>query len=98
MSAKIIAAQLPNFSEVPLARNLRRLTGWIAARFARNAASAERVLAVEERVAIGPKKSLIVVRCHGQRFLVGTTGDAIGPVIEIDGPKPIRRARREKQA
>lgn len=99
MSAKAIGAQLPNFAEVsPLVRNLRRAARWLAGRFIRPATCAERALAVEERVAIGPKKSLMVVRCHGQRFLVGTAGDAIGPVIEIAEPKPVRRTRRRPTA
>lgn len=95
MSAKTLSAQLPNFGEVsPLIRNLRRAGRWLAGRFAQSPASAQRALVVEERVAIGPKKALMVVRCHGQRFLVGTAGDAIGPVIEIAGPKPARARRR----
>lgn len=99
MSAKTIAAQLPNFAEAsPLLRKLRRAARWLTARFVRSATCAERALAVEERVTIGPKKSLMVVRCHGQRFLVGTAGDSIGPVIELAGPKPARRARRRPTA
>lgn len=99
MSAKAIAVQLPNFAEIsPLVRSLRRTGRWLAGRFVRSAACAERALAVEERVTIGPKKSLMVVRCHGQRFLIGVAGDAIGPVIEVTEPKPVRRARRRPTA
>lgn len=111
MSAKTIAAPLPNFTEAPpLVRNLRRAVRWLMGRFIPAARTAERALAVEDRVTIGPKKSLVVVRCRGQRFLVAAAGDTIGPIIEIAGevageiaaPKSsatrARRVRRERGA
>jgi flagellar biogenesis protein FliO len=104
MTAKSIAAPLPHFTEAlhsevpPFPQHLRSATRWLLQRFTRTANTVERVLAVEDRVAIGPKKSLMVVRCHGQRFLVGTCGDTIGPVIEVTPPKPPRRNRMEREA
>lgn len=62
------------------------------------ARSAERVLAVEERVGLGPKKALMVVRCHGQRFLVATAGDTVGPILELAKPKVARPTRRERES
>lgn len=67
----------------PLVKALRRLWRLMRTRMARRSAAPERALAVEERVALGPKKSLLVVRCHGQRFLVGVTADTVGPFVEI---------------
>lgn len=99
MSTKMIAAQLPRFAETPpLVRHLRNAARWLLRRISPAAAGAERALAVEERVVIGPKKSMVLVRCHGQRFLVATAGDTVGPFIEIAPPKAARRPRREREA
>lgn len=81
----------------PLVRFLRSAILRLFGRLKPAARSAERALAVEERVGLGPKKALMVVRCHGQRFLVATTADGVGPILEIAGPKPARRTRRERQ-
>lgn len=98
MFARAIDAPLPDFAErSPLARLLRNGLGALTRKFTHAASSGERALAVEDRVAIGPKKSLLVVRCHDRRFLVATTADSIGPVLEIAGPKTARRARTESK-
>ncbi len=99
MSAKTMAAQLPNFAgDSPLAQHLRKAVLGLLKIFASSTDAAERALAVEERVTIGPKKSLLVVRCHGQRFLVATAGDTIGPLVEISSPRAVRRSRKEREA
>lgn len=99
MTAKTIAAEPPNRSQdLPFARHLRTAARALLGKFTRTANPADRALAVEDRVAIGPKKTLIVVRCHGQRFLVATAGDTIGPLIEIAAPRPRRSPRRERGA
>jgi flagellar biogenesis protein FliO len=99
MSSKIIASRLPNFAEgPPIAQHIRNAVRWLLKRFSSVAPTTERVLTVEDRVAIGLKKSLVVVRCHGQRFLIATSGDTIGPVLKIAPPKAIRRASREHEA
>ena len=104
MSVKTIAAPLSSFAEAPLAgvppffRSLRSVAHWLLRRFTPTASSAPRVLAVEDRVTIGPKKSLVVVRCHGRRFLIATCGDTIGPVIEVTPALSPHRNRREREA
>ena len=103
MPAKTMVAELPNFAGgPPLAKHLRNAVRWLRKIFSPAAGSAERALAVEERVAIGPKKSLVVVRCHGRRFLVATAGDTVGPMIEISPPespsRAVRRSRKEREA
>ena len=40
-------------------------------------------LFIEERITIGPKKTLTLVNCAGRRFLVAAAGDFIAPLIEI---------------
>ena len=99
VSAKALAAPWTNPVEAsPLARFLRNAFLSLRGRLKPAARCAERALAVEERVALGPKKALVVVRCHGQRFLVATTADGVGPILEIAGPKPARRTRRERES
>lgn len=84
MATKAVAVPFSNpFRSSPLVNNLRRLLIFLRGRIAHAASAPERVLAVEDRVAVGPKKSLLVVRCHGQRFLVGVSADAIGPLVEV---------------
>jgi flagellar biogenesis protein FliO len=97
MTAKTIAAAPPNFTRAP-PQHLRGAMRWLIRRFTRAADPAERVLAVEGRIAIGPKKSLILVRCHYQHFLIATAGDTIGPVIEVAQSKARRVPRMEHEA
>lgn len=49
-----------------------------------------RGLRVEERLALGPKKSLTVVYCRGERFLVASGADTVTAVVRLGGRK--RRA------
>lgn len=97
MFARTIDALLPGFADrSPLAQHLRNAMRALTKRFTASSA-AERALVVEDRVSIGPKKSLIVVCCHGRRFLVATAGDSIGPILEIAAPKMARRAGAESK-
>lgn len=102
MPAKIIAAEMPPFSQrSPLLENLRRALQALAGPFARSVSNADRALVLEDRIAIGPKKMLVVVRCHGRRFLIASAGDTFGPLVEIT-PRPARqsvpRQRKERGA
>lgn len=107
MATKTVAVPFPNPLETsPLVKNLRRLWAFVRVWLVRTANTPERTLAVEDRVAVGPKKSLLVVRCYGQRFMVGVTADSIGPFVEVGTsqstalsiakPAAQRRARRER--
>ena len=99
MTAKTIAAELPDLPQgPPFARHLRTVARALLGKFTRAANPIDRALVVEDRVALGPKKSLIVVRCHGQRFLIATAGDTIHPLIEIAAPRPRRSPRKERGA
>lgn len=99
MSTKVVAAQMPQFAAMsPFVRHLQSGVRWLFQRISPAAADAKRALVVEERVTIGPKKAMVLVRCHAQRFLVATAGDTVGPFIEIDAPKAGRRPRREREA
>jgi flagellar biogenesis protein FliO len=46
-------------------------------------AAPKRLISIEERMEIGPKKTLMLVNCAGRRFLLATTGDSIAPLGEI---------------
>ena len=63
----------------------RKISGLARAAFGRlfSAASAERRLHIEERLTIGPKKTLMLVNCAGRHFLVATSAETIAPIIEI---------------
>ncbi len=42
-----------------------------------------RTLRVEERLALGPKKSLTIICCRGERFLVASGADTITAVLPL---------------
>jgi hypothetical protein len=46
-------------------------------------AQTDRRLFVEEKLAIGPKKTLILVNCVGRHFLLATAADVITPIGEV---------------
>lgn len=99
MSIKIMTTELPNIFEIsPLAKCIRNGTRWLVRHVSPAASSAERTLAVEERVSIGSKKMLILIRCCDRRFLVATAGDSVGPFIEVAPRKNARRSRKDREA
>jgi flagellar biogenesis protein FliO len=99
MSANIIPAELPNMAQrSPFGQHAIGAVRWLFRRFTSTASPTQRLLAVEERVIIGPKKTLLLVRCRDQRFLIATSGDTIGPVVEVASPKLAHRARRKREA
>lgn len=96
MFLRTIDAPPPTSAErSPLAQHLRNALRALTKKFTQTAGSAERALVMEDRIAIGPKKSLVVVRCYGRRFLIATTPDGIGPILEIAATKTARRARTQ---
>ena len=40
---------------------------------------------IEETMAIGPKKQLLLVSCDGERFLVGTGSDSVQTIMRVQG-------------
>ena len=99
MSAKTIATSLPAITErPPLMQHFGTAVRALFKKLAPAANSSERTLAIEDRLALGPKKSLVVVRCHGQRFLVATSAESVGPIHKLAGPKATRRFRTENKA
>lgn len=56
-----------------------------------------RELRVEERISLGPKKSLSIVYCRGERFLVASSAESIHAVVALSVARSrsrvIRRTR-----
>jgi hypothetical protein len=50
---------------------------------AKRHAARESGLSVEGRVNLGPKKSLVLVHCHGRRYLIASAGDTMAPILEV---------------
>ena len=57
-------------------------------RLLRKREAPRRLLSIEEQIAVGPKKSLMLVNCAGRRFLFVTAGDSITPGVEV---RPVTR-------
>jgi flagellar biogenesis protein FliO len=53
-----------------------------------------RMLSVAERLDLGPKKSLLIVNCGEQRFLLASSAAGITAMLEISSPQLERRERR----
>jgi hypothetical protein len=67
----------------PIVQRLSALARAAFERLVRNVQSSGRLLAIEERISIGPKKTLMLVSCAGRRFLVATASETVGPLIEV---------------
>lgn len=99
MSAKATATLLPAITERPLLmQHFGSAVRALFKRLAPAANSSERILAIEDRVVLGPKKSLLVVRCHGHRFLVATSAESVGPILKLAEPQAARRIRTGNKA
>jgi len=95
--------------EITLAFATNRQPGWMEklTRAIRRFLSARmssafkaRELRIEERLSIGPKKSLLVVYYRGERFLVASGADSVHAVLPLsssrsrrNGVRVIRRTR-----
>ena len=65
--------------EAPLMRWLRSLAG----RFSERSQPDGRALFIEERLTFGPKKQLLLVSCHGRRFLMASSADSVTSLVEV---------------
>jgi len=64
---------------------------WYVQRMNGSAASAGRQVQIIETRAIGPNRSLQLVRLGGRAVLLGVTPDRINSLIEIDDPEEVER-------
>lgn len=64
----------------------RESSGCVAAlaRWLRRATVAEGALAIEGRLELGGRKSLVLVRCCGKKFLIASGADAVTQLLEIE--------------
>jgi hypothetical protein len=65
--------------EAPLMRWLRSLAG----RFIERSQPGDRSLFIEGRLTFGPKKQLLLVSCHGKRFLMASSADSVTSLVEV---------------
>lgn len=66
------------------AGRLKSSCGATASRIAaKRRAAQESGLSVEGRVSLGPKKSVVLVHCHGRHYLIASAGDTIAPILEV---------------
>src|ERR1700722_10594755 len=56
--------------------------------FGRTQASAANALRIEEKLSLGPKKMLYLVRCREKEFLIAAGSDAIVSVVEVSSTVP----------
>jgi flagellar biogenesis protein FliO len=56
--------------------------------------NAEAPLRIETRLSLGPRKSLVLVNCHGRRVLLAVSADAVTAVLELAATR--RQARTAK--
>ncbi len=69
-----------------------RAAAWLR-RIGGTQARAEAPLRVEARLTLGPKKSLVLVRCQGRQLLLAVAGDSIAPVMEVAAARTAKTAR-----
>jgi flagellar biogenesis protein FliO len=74
--------------DVPALRWLPDLLRAMGRRMSQSRGDAERHLRIDERVSIGPKKSLLLVSCCGQRVLVAVAGETVTMLLALDTRKP----------
>lgn len=73
--------------KTPALRRLADLLRAVSRRMSRAREDAERHLRIDERLNIGPKKSLLLVSCCGQRVLVAVAGETVTTLLEVDTQK-----------
>jgi flagellar biogenesis protein FliO len=62
------------------------VSGWLRLllrRFACRLEPEDRALHVEDRLMLGGRKSVMLIACHGRRFLLASSGDSVSPLIEV---------------
>jgi flagellar biogenesis protein FliO len=70
---------------------------FLAARFlGKTQAGVENALRVEEKLSLGPKKMLYLVRCREKEFLIAAGADAIVSVVEVSSAEPAQIASAQK--
>jgi len=90
--------QIVAFDKAQSEKKAAGLAGWIMAALSNLRAtgakkSSERQLKLVERLAVGPKKELLLVRCGGDLFLVGTGADSVQSIVRVTPVVPEELAR-----
>jgi len=84
MPERSLEAQAQSYSiHRLLTRNISSRVLRIFQRFLQTAEAPPPLMSIEERLAVGPKKSLVLIACSGRRFLLATAGDSITAPVEV---------------
>ncbi len=51
----------------------------------RTSEASQHVMSIEQQIAMGPKRTLMLVNCAGRRFLLAMAGDSVTAPVEV-GP------------
>jgi len=78
---------------------LARMFSMLARSFHMQRMDAETSLRIDEKLSLGPKKTLFLVGCSGRQFLVATGADTIVSMVEVStpehrGPRSFRKLNR----
>lgn len=82
--------------KTPALRRLADLLRAVSRRMSQAREDAERHLRIDERLNIGPKKSLLLVSCCGQRVLVAVAGETVTTLLEVDTQKDTQKMDTQK--
>jgi len=103
MSERTLGTRHPGYvAGLQVARRISGLTRLGLNKLLGTAQPSDCLLSIEERLTIGPKKTLVLVNCCGRRFLLAIADDAISPMIEVrsfveDGSRSVEGASITKQ-
>lgn len=62
---------------------LERMVSMLTRSFGMQQVGAETALRIDEKLSLGPKKTLFLVACRGKQFLVATGADTIVSLVEV---------------
>jgi len=82
----------PGVSALPQSGWVWRAAAWLR-RLGGTQARAETPLRVEARMSLGPKKSLVLVRCQGRQLLLAVAGDSVVPLMEMAAARARKTAK-----
>jgi flagellar biogenesis protein FliO len=65
---------------------LERMVSMLTRSFGIQHVGVETALRIDEKLSLGPKKTLFLVACSGKQFLVATGADTIVSMVEVTAP------------
>ena len=65
---------------------------WTRLKLKQRRREAQRMMYVVDRLALGPKRELVLVCCLGERYLVGVGADGVETMLKVGQEQPLRAA------